>query len=184
VIPIKDNMPTDRFPVITVGLIVANLVVYVVTGRAHAWGSASILQVIGNVWFLWLFGNNVEDSLGRARFLGFCVLGGLAALAVQAISGTHYPVVAAGAVSAVIGGYLVLYPGGRVLSVSVIPFLFTIVEVPAPVLVVLWFVIQVVFAAVGWTAYFAYIAGFAFGVLAVRPLAIRRKATPPVRAAH
>ncbi|MFZ0043085.1 MAG: rhomboid family intramembrane serine protease [Solirubrobacteraceae bacterium] len=183
-IPIKDNMPTDRPPVITLGLIVAILVVYLAAGHAGAWGSASIVQAIVDMWFLWLFGNSVEDSMGPARFLAFCTLGGLLALGVQALTGTHDPVVAGGAISAVVGGSIVLYPRGKVLSVSVIPLLFTVVEVPSPILAALWLAVQVVFAIVGWTAYVPFIAGFLFGMVAVRPLATRRKPTPPTQAAY
>jgi rhomboid family protein len=230
--PIKDNIPTDRFPVVTVGLILANIVVYVlavghggslISGpdahelirygispeqathlHGHTWDRlftsmfmhASILHLAGNMLFLWIFGNNVEDSMGSARFLAFYILGGLAALALQVAvepNSVAPTVGASGAIAAVLGGYVVLYPRARVLTLVLIIFFFTVIEVPALVMLGLWFVEQAVFGAVGLTdptgggggvAYFAHVGGFAFGLLAIRALATRRKATPPTAAAY
>jgi membrane associated rhomboid family serine protease len=215
-IPIKDNIPTDRFPVVTVLLILTNIVAYLlavghggslISGPdAHELSryglianaltaktlltamflNGSIVQLGGNLLFLWLFGNSVEDSMGRARFLGFYIAGGLVATAVQLALDPHStaPAVgAAGAIAAVIGGYLVLYPGARVLTLVLIVFLFGVVEVPVLVMLVVWLVLQWVYAN-GAASYFGHVAGIVFGALAIRLLATRRKATPPTAAAY
>jgi membrane associated rhomboid family serine protease len=214
-IPIKDDIPTDRFPLITVLLIGANVVAYLlVVGHggslisgpdAHEMSryglignaptvktvftsmflNGSIAQLIGNLLFLWLFGNNVEYSMGRARFLGFYIAGGLVAVAVQLALDPHstVPTVgAAGAVAAVIGGYVVLYPRARVLTLVLIIFVFGVVEVPVLVMLGVWLVLQGVFGN-GVAAYLGQIGGIILGVLTVRLLATRRKATPPTAAA-
>jgi membrane associated rhomboid family serine protease len=231
-IPIKDNIPTDRFPLVTFCLILANVVVYVLAVAhggslfsgpdAHelvkygvspyqithpagrTWETvftamfmhASILHIAGNMLFLWIFGNNVEDSMGRVRFLAFYVVGGLAALALQVAVEPHSvaPTVgASGAIAAVLGGYVVLYPRARVLTLVLIIFFFTVVEIPATVMLGLWFAVQAAFGAVGLTdptgagggvAYFAHVGGFVFGLLAIRALATRRKSVPPTAAAY
>src|SRR5262249_54055738 len=100
---------------------------------------------------------------------------------------------ASGAIAAVLGGYIVLYPRGRVLTLVLIIFFFGVIEVPATVMLGVWFVMQAGFAAVGLThptgagegvAYLAQIGGFALGLLTIRLWAKRRKPTPPVRAAY
>ncbi|MGI8505436.1 MAG: rhomboid family intramembrane serine protease, partial [Solirubrobacteraceae bacterium] len=154
---------------------------------------ASILHIAGNMLFLWIFGNNVEGSMGPLKFLGFYILGGLAALALQVAVGPNSaaPTVgASGAIAAVLGGYIVLYPRARVLTLVFIILLFTVIELPALVMLGLWFAQQAVFGAVGLTnpigggggvAYFAHVGGFAFGALTIRLLATRRKHVPPTR---
>jgi membrane associated rhomboid family serine protease len=214
-IPIKDNIPTDRFPVITVLLILGNVVAYLlavghggslISGPdAHEMSryglvanaptvktvltsmflNGSIVQLVGNLLFLWLFGNNVEDSMGPTRFLGFYLAGGLVATAVQLALNPHstVPTVgAAGAVGAVIGGSVMLYPRARVLTLVLIIFLFGVVEVPVLLMLGVWLVLQGVFGN-GAPAYFGQLGGIVLGVLAVRVLATRRKATPPTAAA-
>lgn len=203
-IPVKDNIPVDRFPVATVGLIVANIVVYIVAGHAPPRGvtvgnvlgsifvHSSLVQLIGNVWFLWLFGTNVEDSMGPVRFVGFYVAGGVIALGVVLAvdPGASNPTVgAAGAVAAVLGGYMLLYPRARVLALVVIIFFFGVLEIPALVMLVAWIAMQAAFAAAGLIgdggfAYVSYIGGFMFGLAAIRLLATRRKPTPPTAAAY
>ena len=248
-IPLKDNIPTDRFPFVTFGLILANFIVYILAVRhggslisgpdlpevvkygaipqalthpgVHCgltttgavacqkhgvppadyiptWATvftamfmhASILHIGGNMLFLWIFGNNVEDAMGPVKFLGFYLVGGLAALALQvAISpDSSVPTLgASGAIAAVLAGYIVLYPRARVLTLVIIIFFVTVIELPAFVMLGIWFVEQAVFAAVGLNtptgggggvAYFAHIGGFAFGLLTVRLLATRRKQVP------
>jgi membrane associated rhomboid family serine protease len=157
---------------------------------------ASIVHLAGIMLFLWIFGNNVEDSTGRVRFLAFYVVGGLAALALQVAVEPHSvaPTVgASGAVAAVLGGYIVLYPRARVLTLVLIILLFTVIEIPATVMLALWFAMQAAFGAVGLTdptgggggvAYFAHVGGFVFGLLAIRALATRRKSVPPTAAAY
>jgi membrane associated rhomboid family serine protease len=141
--------------------------------------------------FLWIFGNNVEDAMGRVRYVVFYFLGGLAALALQvAISpGSTVPTLgASGAIAAVLGGYILLYPRARVLTVIFIIIFFTIIEIPAALVLGIWFVEQVLFGAYdlssptgggGGVAYFAHIGGFAFGLLTIRAFAQRVKSVPP-----
>jgi membrane associated rhomboid family serine protease len=264
VIPIKDNIPTDRFPFVTAALIVANFVVYLlairhggslisgpdtqevlkygaipyalthsgvhcadvarqtVTGPQSlgvvcntgllaangiptanplpAWETvftamfmhASILHIGGNMLFLWIFGNNVEDAMGPVKFFAFYIVGGIAALALQVAIGPNSTVPtlgASGAIAAVLGGYIVLYPRARVLTLVFIILFFTVIELPAVVLLGVWFLLQALFGATnltsptggGGVAYFAHVGGFVFGVLTIRLLATRRKPMPPPR---
>jgi membrane associated rhomboid family serine protease len=130
--------------------------------------------------FLVIFGPNVEDAMSRPRFLAFYLLGGLIALAAQIAVGpdTTGPTLgASGAIAAVLGGYILLYPRARVLTVVFIFFFFTIIELPAIVLLAVWFLEQLWFGLGGLAsplggsegvAYFAHIGGFLFGILAIR----------------
>jgi membrane associated rhomboid family serine protease len=129
---------------------------------------------LGNMLFLWVFGNNVEDRVGRGRFLAFYLLGGLAAAALQfAIDpNSQIPNIgASGAIAAVLGGYLLLHPRAGVIS-YIPPFFFF--PVPAAFFLVIWFVLQLVSAgaqqvgASGGVAYFAHIGGFLFGLLTIK----------------
>jgi membrane associated rhomboid family serine protease len=147
----------------------------------------SILHLAGNMLFLWIFGNNIEDSMSKVRFVVFYVLGGLAALALQVVvepNAAAPTIGASGAIAAVLGGYLVRYPGARVITLFVIVFFFTIVELPAMLVLALWFGQQVLFGALQWgspagdgggVAYFAHIGGFVFGLLAIKLFADERK---------
>jgi membrane associated rhomboid family serine protease len=143
--------------------------------------------------FLWIFGNNVEDSMGRGRFIAFYLLGGAAAIALQVAIGpdSMIPTIgASGAVSAVLGGYILLYPRARVVTLIFIIIIFTIVELRALVVLGLWFAQQVAFGAFdvvnptgggGGVAYFAHIGGFVFGLLAIKLFATRVKKIPTAR---
>ena len=147
----------------------------------------SILHHDGNMLFLWICGNNVEDSMGPAKFVVFYVLGGLAALAAQTLIGTDSPVPtigASGAVAGVLGGYLLLFPRARVLTAIILIFFFTLIEIPALLVLGFWFVQQVLFGYFdltnptgggGGVAYFAHIGGFVFGLLAIKLFADRRR---------
>ncbi len=254
-IPIKDNIPTDRFPFVTVGLIVLNFVVYILAVRhggsfisgpdlqevvhygaipwavthslnehctlvqstsilcsAHhalpnsipAWQTAftamfmhaSIIHIGGNMLFLWIFGNNVEAAMGHVKYLAFYIVGGLAALGLQVAvaPNAHVPTLgASGAIAAVLGGYILLYPRARVLTLVFIIFFVTVIELPALVMLGIWFAEQAVFGATnlttptgssGGVAYFAHIGGFAFGLLTIKLLARRRKQMPPAVPAY
>jgi membrane associated rhomboid family serine protease len=152
---------------------------------------ASILHIAGNMLFLWIFGNNVEDAMGPVKYLAFYIVGGIAALALQVAIGPNSAVPtlgASGAVAAVLGGYILLYPRARVLTLVFIIFLFTVIELPAIVMLGIWFAEQAVFGAAklttptgggGGVAYFAHVGGFVFGLLTVKLLATRRKSIPP-----
>jgi rhomboid family protein len=149
---------------------------------------AGLLHLGGNMLFLWIFGNNVEDSMGPVRFLIFYLLSGIAALALQV--GIHpnaaVPTLgASGAVAGVLGGYIVLYPRARVLTLVFLIIFFTFIELPAVLFLFIWFGEQALFGALdltnpngggGGVAYFAHIGGFVFGMLAVRLFAVRRSA--------
>jgi membrane associated rhomboid family serine protease len=236
--PLKDNIPTDRFPIVTVAVIVANVVIYFflqeggweITSNAegewpvgeyalvpcdvtdqcgagevprdHIGPIASVftsmfmhgglLHLGGNMLFLWIFGNNVEDSMGRLKFILFYLAGGVAADALQIAFDTDSAVPtlgASGAVAAVLGGYLLLYPRARVITVVFIIIFFTVLELPALLVLGLWFVQQLVFSLAefgtadqgGGVAYFAHIGGFVFGLMTIRLLATRVKDLPPRR---
>ena len=151
---------------------------------------AGWLHLGGNMLFLWIFGDNVEDALGKFGYLAFYLLGGFAAVALQFVlapNSTIPNVGASGAIAAVLGAYIVLYPRARILTV-VFFFLITLVELPALVVLGLWFVLQL-FQGVsglaaqvnGGVAYWAHVGGFGFGaVVALLFLRGRRRpATPP-----
>jgi membrane associated rhomboid family serine protease len=224
--PLKDNVPTRSFPIVTVALIAANFAVWIFyelpnlnrsvvewayqpcevvascppgTAVGHSWPltaftsmfmHGSWLHIIGNMLFLWIFGNNVEDAMGRGRFLVFYLLSGLVAIAAQTVVtltlGTTVEAAvptlgASGAVSGVLGAYLVLLPFARVLTLIFV----VLIEVPAFLFLGVWFAFQlweggfsiVQPQAGGGVAFFAHIGGFAFGVLAVSLFRVR----PPLR---
>jgi membrane associated rhomboid family serine protease len=152
----------------------------------------SILHLAGNMLFLWIFGGNVEDAMSRWRYALFYLLGGLAAIALQVAihPDAAVPTVgASGAIAAVLGGYIVLYPRARVVTVVFILFFFTLIELPAFVMLGLWFLEQALVGASslaqpageqgGGVAYFAHVGGFVFGLLAIRLFASRRKRQGP-----
>jgi membrane associated rhomboid family serine protease len=233
VFPLRDNIPTDRFPWVTVALIVANAIVYfflqdgllglphqglggdwpvptyaaipcevtgsdpcntapggpstIVTLFTSMFMHGSILHIGGNMLFLWIFGNNVEDSMGPIRYIVFYVLGGLAADAAQILTGpgSEVPSIgASGAVAGVLGGYLLLFPRARVVTVVFIIFFFTILELPAILFLGIWIIEQALFGYFdlvqpsgggGGVAYFAHIGGFVFGLAAIRLFASERR---------
>jgi membrane associated rhomboid family serine protease len=149
----------------------------------------SFLHIFGNMLFLAIFGPTVEDRMGRLRFLVFYLLGGLVALAAQVAvdpSATGPTLGASGAIAAVLGGYILLYPRARVLTLVFIVFFVTIVQVPAFLLLGFWFLEQLYFGAAGLAtplgsesvAYFAHVGGFVFGLALVRLFVGRRSAAP------
>jgi membrane associated rhomboid family serine protease len=133
------------------------------------------LHLIGNMLYLWIFGNNVEDRFGRLGFLGFYLAGGVAAALTQvAIDPTStVPLVgASGAIAATLGAYLVLFPHARVLSLVFLGFFYQLLQVPALLVLGFWFVLQLIDGvaslgatnAAGGVAFFAHIGGFVMGV--------------------
>jgi membrane associated rhomboid family serine protease len=232
VLPIRDNVPTRTFPIVTVGLIVANALVWLweVTGSSveedvfkygyypctldgpclslgpgspHPelswWDGAfssmfmhgSWEHIIGNMLFLWIFGNNVEDALGRVRFLLWYLVAGLAATAAQtfvtlsfgSLEDASIPNIgASGAVSGVLGAYLVLLPTAKVLTL----FGWFPIEVPALGYLAFWFLFQLWSGSYsilhpelgGGVAFFAHVGGFVFGALTVLLVAQRRPLRP------
>jgi membrane associated rhomboid family serine protease len=143
------------------------------------------LHIIFNMLFLWIFGNNVEDSMGKVRYVAFYLLGGIAAALAQvavAPDSTVPLVGASGAIAAVLGGYALLYPHARVLTLFFLFFIF-ILEIPAMVLLGLWILLQFLPAVGqlattdldgGGVAYWAHIGGFIFGLAAIKLFAKRR----------
>lgn len=136
----------------------------------------SWLHLIGNMWFLWLFGNNVEDSMGHLRFLAFYLLGGLIAAAAHIFMNPDsvIPTVgASGAISAAMGAYLVLYPKARVHTLFIIVIFIKIIPIPAWFVLGEYFVVQLLQSSVntgatGGVAVWAHIGGFIAGALLVK----------------
>ena len=227
--PLRDNIPTEHFPFVTVLLIAANCFVYFFlqdglwglpdsglggdwpvqqyaaipcefTGQCAAVGPpatgvtaftsmfmhGSLLHLGGNMLFLWIFGNNVEDSMGPVKFIVFYLLAGLAANAGQILVNTSSEIPslgASGAVAGVLGGYLLLFPRAKVVTVVFIIFFFTILELPAILFLGIWIVQQAVLAYFdllqptegGGVAYFAHIGGFVCGLLLIRVFASEKR---------
>ena len=148
------------------------------------------MHLIGNMWFLWIFGNNVEDAMGSLRMLAFYILVGLLAGGAQVISTpeTAVPMVgASGAVSGVMGAYLVLYPRARVDTLFFFFLFVRIVPLPAWVMLAYWMLIQVVASTVtpegaGGVAYMAHIGGFVAGLVLLPAFRGRRDPRVPRRA--
>jgi membrane associated rhomboid family serine protease len=233
VFPLRDNIPTEHFPVVTVLLIAANAFVYfflqdaflglpreglggdwnvpqyaaipceftgadpcetapggpstILTAFTSMFMHGSILHLGGNMLFLWIFGNNVEDSMGPIKFVGFYLLGGIAAdvAHIGLSASSEVPTLgASGAVAGILGGYLLLFPRARVVTVVFIIFFFTILELPAILFLGIWILQQALFAYFdllqptgegGGVAYFAHIGGFVAGLLLIRAFASERR---------
>ena len=151
------------------------------------------LHLIGNMWFLWVFGDNVEDCLGHSGYLVFYLASGAAAAIGQAVVApmSNVPMVgASGAIAGVLGAYLLWFPWSRVKTAVFLGIFFTIAEIPAPVFLVLWFVIQffsgtlslaTASAAGGGVAWFAHIGGFVTGLVLAWLLRRTGQVTPSPR---
>ena len=136
------------------------------------------LHLIGNMWFLWVFGNNIEDAMGHGRFVVFYLLCGVAAAAAQVLMAPHsaVPMVgASGAISGVLGAYLLLYPRVRVHVLVFLGFFVTTIVLPAYLMLGYWALLQVLGGLpslgardVGGVAFFAHIGGFLTGLLLIR----------------
>ncbi|AAC07308.1 rhomboid family intramembrane serine protease [Aquifex aeolicus] len=140
-----------------------------------SWG-----HIIGNMWFLWVFGDNVEDKLGKFRYIIFYILCGLGAALTQtfislAFGGANVPMVgASGAISGVLGAYMKMFPHARVLALVPVFIFLTLMELPAVIFIGLWFFIQIIngiitlpFIGYGGVAWYAHIGGFITGYLLV-----------------
>jgi membrane associated rhomboid family serine protease len=143
------------------------------------------LHLLGNMLFLWIFGNNVEDRMGRILFLLFYLAGGIAAVAGQTLidpTSTQPMIGASGAIAAVLGAYLVLFPRARIQSLVFLGFFYQLIEVPAVIVLGFWFVLQVIdgLGSLGATdevaanvAFFAHIGGFVAGAVVALPFRLR-----------
>jgi rhomboid family protein len=231
-LPLRDNVPTRTFPVVTVGIIVVNVIVWiwevggtsVETDVVHygyypckiegqclgpalqaeiPWYENAFTSmfmhggwehIIFNMLFLWIFGNNVEDAMGKVRFFLWYIAGGLAATAAQTFVTLNWGndaeasipnIGASGAIAAVLGAYLLLLPRARVLSAIFFGFIF-LREIPAVWFLGFWFVFQLWQGgwsvahpeAGGGVAFFAHIGGFVFGMATVLLVAKRRPLQP------
>jgi hypothetical protein len=214
-LPLRDNIPSRRFPIITVLLIVINVLAFLwelglgrrlqdallvlgivpvrytvaeiadlFTWREQLWPFLTSMflhggwtHLFGNMWTLWIFGDNVEDRLGHLRFLVFYLCGGVAAALLHIYTNPTSPVPtigASGAIAAVMGGYFRLYPHARVEMVIPPFFLGPYFVVPAVVFLGWWFILQFFNGtlsllsqpdAVGGIAWWAHIGGFVFGAM-------------------
>jgi membrane associated rhomboid family serine protease len=207
VIPLRDVIPSRTTPYVTIALIAVNALVYLyemtlgdssleefilyfgLVPAAFSWVAVltsmflhgGLLHVGGNMLFLWIFGDNVEDRMGHGRFVVFYLLcGAAAALAQTAMSpDSVVPMVgASGAVAGVMGAYFVLYPHSRIVTLIPLFVFFHVMEVPAIVFLGLWFVLQFVSGVgsiaaatggepAGGIAFWAHVAGFVAGVSGV-----------------
>ena len=242
-LPLKDNIPTRTFPVVTVVIIVLNVLVYfgfeqggfsapgndnvvveysfipyeltntdqlcaetpnerIGCGSKEALDTrgldsdqpsvfltiftamfmhGSLLHLGGNMLFLWIFGNNIEDAMGKVKFIVFYLLGGVAATLAQYATDTGAAIPnlgASGAIGAVLGGYALLYPRARVVTLIFIVFFITLLELPALLVLGAWFLLQLLDASSqpvggGGVAVWAHIGGFVFGLIAVKLFASR-----------
>jgi len=157
----------------------------VLTAEPHWWTVLTSMfmhggwfHIIGNMWFLWVFGNNIEDSMGHARFVVFYLLCGVAAAAAQMLVAPRsvVPMVgASGAISGVMGAYVLLYPRVRVHTIVTLGFFLTRMTLPAYVMLGYWFVLQLLMGAVGalsategGVAVWAHVGGFVAGLVLVK----------------
>jgi rhomboid family protein len=222
-IPLRDNLPTGRPPVVTLLIIGLNTYVFLkefllgawvgqrfvmyyglvpcslsgecqILGRAFApevtlftsmFVHAGFFHFAGNMLYLWIFGNNVEDSMGKLRFLIFYLLSGLGAAMAQILVNpvSRIPMVgASGAISGVLGAYLLLFPQARVLTLIPLGLFTQIAEIPALIVLGFWIVVQLFNGLLtfnfegGGVAVFAHIGGFGVGMLLVG--LFKRRAVP------
>jgi membrane associated rhomboid family serine protease len=201
-IPLRDVIPSRTTPYITITIIFLNAAAWLfelslpadalpvflqVYGVVPAHFRAATLvtsmflhggwmHVIGNMWYLWIFGDNVEDRVGHARFIVFYLLCGIAAALGQIVMepGSLLPTIgASGAIAGVMGAYFVLYPRSRVLTLIPLVIFWEVIEVPATLLLGFWFLMQLFSAGAiavtastggGGVAFMAHVAGFVCGV--------------------
>jgi membrane associated rhomboid family serine protease len=213
-IPLRDNLPTRRLPIVTLLLIGVNGYIFlrafllgpwagqrfisyyglipcgltghcVIVGRAFSpevtlftsmFVHAGLFHLAGNMLYLWIFGNNVEDAIGKVRFLIFYLLCGVGSAWIQILvnPASRIPMVgASGAISGVLGAYLVLFPHARILTLVPLGLLFPILEIRAVFVIGFWVIVQVLNGLLtfsyegGGVAWFAHIGGFAVGLALV-----------------
>jgi membrane associated rhomboid family serine protease len=212
VIPLRDNIPSSRVPVLNYALIAANVAIFVyevslgshVNAFIYAYGlvprdfafpnlltsmflHGGLAHVLGNMLFLYIFGDNVEDRLGHGRYLVFYLLCGMAAGAAQAITAprSEIPMVgASGAIAGVLGAYFLFFPTARVVTLVPIFLFLQVMEIPAVFFLLVWFGWQF-FSGVatiglrtGGVAFWAHVGGFVAGMVLGPTFRIRRSAPP------
>jgi membrane associated rhomboid family serine protease len=223
-IPIRDQIPTHRTPVVNYLLIAVNIIVFVlmwlagsnqeslfyqfalipesVTTGLDAGDIADVFtsmfmhggwaHLIGNMLYLWIFGDNVEDSMGPVKYLLFYLVGGIVASAAHILTnpGSEIPTVgASGAIAAVLGAYLILYPQSRVMTLIPLGYYMRMTSVPAIVVLGLWFILQIFSGVmslggpddVGGVAFWAHVGGFVAGLVLAKLLAGTRRPETAVR---
>jgi membrane associated rhomboid family serine protease len=200
--PIRDTQPSYSKPVVTVCLIVMNLLVFLYEFSLDSFSQNEFIftyglvpdhfrianvmtsmflhggwmHVLSNMWFLWIFGDNVEDILGHGKYLAFYLLCGVAAALAQTVANPYsrVPMVgASGAIAGVMGAYLIKFPGSQIRTLAFIFFFITTFDVPAWVMLIYWFGTQllngvgsiaVTQASQGGTAFLAHVGGFIAGM--------------------
>ncbi|MGE5073711.1 MAG: rhomboid family intramembrane serine protease [Anaerolineae bacterium] len=174
------------------GLIPADLLAHPVSTWMNIFTSMFLhggwFHILSNMWVLFIFGDNIEDRLGGARYFFFYLLSGVAAalLEVYVLQASRIPMIgASGAIAGVLGAYLLLYPRARIASLVPILFIFTIIEIPAMVFLPIWFISQLFAgwralqgAAASGVAWWAHVGGFAFGMASAGLFARRRAYYP------
>jgi rhomboid family protein len=203
--PIRDSQPSYSKPVVTVFLIVINILVFLFEFSLDPYSQNAFIatygltpdrfhfvnvltsmflhggwmHVLGNMWFLWIFGDNIEDILGHGKYIVFYLLCGIAAGLTQTIfsPGSRVPMVgASGAIAGVMGAYMIKFPRSQIRTLLILVFFFTTVDVPAWVMLIYWFGIQLLngvgtvgnsAASQGGTAFLAHVGGFITGILLV-----------------
>ncbi|ACV61279.1 Rhomboid family protein [Desulfofarcimen acetoxidans DSM 771] len=205
-IPLKDDIPSSRFPLVNISLIIVNLVIFVylvlnnnldVYIMTHGvvpkdffsdfspftqfylftiaiFLHGGWLHVLGNMLYLWIFGDNVEDRMGHFRYLIFYMICGYTATLAHVLAdplSTMPMVGASGAIAGVLGAYLVLFPRARVLTLLPIFFFITFIRIPAVLFLAFWFILQIFNGMVSGSAgvaWWAHIGGFIVGMLLVK----------------
>ncbi|MBI4908819.1 MAG: rhomboid family intramembrane serine protease [Acidobacteria bacterium] len=211
-IPLRDTQPSYSRPYVTIAIILANITVFffelslddfsrnefvsvfgVVPARpwigsflTHMFLHGGWMHILGNMWFLWIYGDNVEDILGHGKYLLFYLGCGLIAGVVQTMAspGSRIPLVgASGAIAGIMGAYLVKFPHSRILTLFPIIIFFWTAEIPAVWILIYWFVLQFVSgvgqlgdsSGSGGVAWFAHVGGFIAGFVIIRMMRTRER---------
>ena len=211
--PLRDTQPSYSKPVVTYALIAVNMLVFLYEFSLDdysrnqfiaLWGltpdnfsvlniftsmflHGGWLHVLGNMWFLWIFGDNIEDILGHGKYLLFYLLCGVVAALTQTFmtEGSRVPMIgASGAIAGVMGAYMVKFPRARIDTIVFIFIFFTRIDVPAWLMLIYWFAVQFFSgvgsigystASQGGTAFFAHVGGFLSGIALVNLLGARER---------
>jgi len=214
-IPLRDDNPTQTIPFVTLGLLAANIVIFIYQSmlgpmgetfvKQYAaipiqvlhWGSSghsfplpytlfsamflhgNFLHLGGNMLFLWIFGNNIEDYLGHIRFILFYLICGLVSAFAHILTSQNSPIPmvgASGAISGVLGAYFLLYPRAGVETLVFFFYFIRIIRLPAGLFLGLWFLMQVLNAPMGGgVAWYAHIGGFVSGLVLISLASISKR---------